>query len=395
MKHLIRILCLLLCLVMAVGVLAACNDDTDNTPPADDGGTQPPAGDGGGDTTPPAVETYTVRNFSIVGEGNALLTAEYEKNTNKVLKETYTMYDSGSLDSVVMQVTYGASGTVSSISLDLVDSDVYTYTIGTNGKAQDGKSFVEYHTNGLVKKAHMAMEGNLTITVEYDESGRRTSESMGMGAYGSMLQTYTYEGDSREPKTGTMVYNMGVYGSYTYALTYTYANGLVTKVSADMSGVVQDMKYSYDAAGLVTKIEVAYVEGDVSTLSSVHDYTYNTDGKCTQATGKEYASDGTTVEHEFTRTYAYDAKGNMTKDDYTSIDYTETPSSIYHSVSTFEYDANNNCIKEVETSYENGTTTVSYITECVYTYNASNLPIKKGRYGTPMSTPMSTMRTAI
>ena len=89
MKHLIRILCLLLCLVMAVGVLAACNDDTDNTPPADDGGTQPPAGDGGGDTTPPAVETYTVRGFSIVGEGNALLTAEYEKNTNKVLKETY------------------------------------------------------------------------------------------------------------------------------------------------------------------------------------------------------------------------------------------------------------------------------------------------------------------
>ena len=258
MKHLIRILCLLLCLVMAVGVLAACNDDTDNTPPADDGGTQPPAGDGGGDTTPPAVETYTVRGFSIVGEGNALLTAEYEKNTNKVLKETYTMYDSGSLDSVVMQVTYGASGTVSSISLDLVDSDVCTYTIGTNGKAQDGKSFVEYHTNGLVKKAHMAIEDDLTITVEYDESGRRTSESMGMGEYGSMLQTYTYEGDSREPKTGTMVYNMGVYGSYTYALTYTYANGLVTKVSADMSGVVQDMKYSYDAAGLVTKIEVAY-----------------------------------------------------------------------------------------------------------------------------------------
>lgn len=167
-----------------------------------------------------------------------------------------------------------------------------------------------YNERGLIAGVTVNLGGAVTVTtvvesVAYDAKGQREGIVLGNG----VTTSYTYD-----PETFRLV-----------GLTSTRSSG---------PGPLQDLSYTYDAVGNVTRIDDAAQQTvffDNQVVSASCDYTYDVIYRLVRATGREHAStavapqptwddssrvavplptDGQAMVN-YTETYAYDLVGNL------------------------------------------------------------------------------------
>ena len=167
---------------------------------------------------------------------------------------------------------------------------------------------MSYNDAGLLETIEVKLRGATTATgfvdsVSYDAHGRREQ----------------------------IAYANGTTTAYTYDAVSQRLTRLTTTRTSD-SAVLQDLSYWYDAAGNIVELHDDAQETlffDNSQVSPDQEFSYDPLYRLTQATGREKVGlsqtnhvqptsglvpdAGTTVLRTYTRTYSYDAVGNLTE----------------------------------------------------------------------------------
>ncbi|MBT9554820.1 MAG: RHS repeat-associated core domain-containing protein [Myxococcales bacterium] len=275
------------------------------------------------------------------------------------------------LDAVVYKTTteFDALGRPTSLthSRDSIDEATETFT---------------YDEGGALVGVAVALHGSTTAvpvlaSIRYDAKGRRESISRPIEGSTDVMRTdYTYD-----PETARM--------------TRMKTGRASAPSGGTLSGLVQDLEYTYDPAGNIVAIEDHSREvliRDNIEVGANREFTYDSLHRLVEATGREHDSfsgSGSSTEdwqpqaapqsdlediHRYTETYSYDASGNITEIAHANLGINGVPAgwtrtSLYESTSnrlrrtwtgsteTFEnnvyHDLNGNMTRPPESALEN------------------------------------------
>ncbi len=232
------------------------------------------------------------------------------------------------------------------------------------GKEKDSEAFIEYHSNGLVKKV-----GNEDFVQEFDKLGRLVYESMDEArAY----TKFTYSGDSRRPSKVEVVSR---YEAYNQELTPVYsADGQVSEIESFYLQSKQRTHYKleYAANGRISKIDAVATdaEGNVA-WRTVLENTYDERSNPTGIVSVTYNADGS-VNRKQVYGFVYDDRDNIIEENY---EYYVGLALSSSSQEKREYDQNNRCIKEVNFQYDEKGIEAHY--EDLYEYYGDTNVLKK------------------
>jgi RHS repeat-associated protein len=195
------------------------------------------------------------------------------------------------------------------------------------------------------------------------------------GTFSDVVTNFDY---SPMEQPTVISYVNGAATTNTYDATKLYRmTAKVTTIAG--SSHAQDLAYTYDANGNITRI----IDASATSTSKTGDYVYDPLNRLTSATITNVASG----QSPYTENYAYDAIGNITSMNGQSYTYSQTGYANPHAVTsigstTFTYDNNGNLLTKgtsLTNTWDYGnrlTQTVSGSTTVTYDYDASGQRIK-------------------
>ena len=309
-------------------------------------------------------------------EGNESLITNYQYDSlGRVLKEIYndnsyiTYHYEGNSDRVLEKIEYLPDNTMESYTLYTYDMQSrLTGIIHKEGDVTVSEYGYTYNLNGNIisETVSYASENEKTTNYEYDAEGRMVKvtypEDSGIG-----ILTYEYDafGNLLTIKRNNALIQENTYDAFSRSLT--------EKKYDQPGGSSYILKsYVYDELGRIT--ELKYTEdGDAEQVLESYAYIYDKNDNIVSETRIANTPGEESQIHE-TRDYIYDSYARLIQS--TITDHTAEDA---QTVTTYEYDAVGNRIKQVEagveTDYEyNGLNQLKKVetadTEIVYKYDA-------------------------
>ncbi len=360
---------------------------------------------GRGDLTKITDALGNIRNFTYDGLGQRLSAEDLHASADATFGTWNYTYDaSGNLisqtDPKNQTVNYIYDGLNRQLSEDYTGAagtdKTYSYDACLNGKGRLCRAAQlpiivtnEYNPLGLVKKETKAIGAPSYNTLyDYDRQGNQTlmtnpDSSQVKNIYnsaGHLEQVQRKESTDADfinvvtdfdySPLGMITYQADANGSVT---TNTYDAAKLYRLSSKITTIsggahAQDLTYSYDANGNITKI----VDGSATNSAKTIDYTYDSLNRLLSATAT-----GAVNGQNYSETYSYDAIGNITNKNSQVYTYAGTGYANPHAVTSigsvnYTYDNNGNLLTSSDGlantwSYNNlltrsviGTTTVNY-----------------------------------
>ncbi len=261
------------------------------------------------------------------------------------------------------------------------DSDVFTRSYDKKGnlikevelwKSSDGYSTRTTTKNAYDKKGNLVKQviyyndHVFTSTFTYNKAGKVTMEDhKSVYEDNSVFRTttaYTYN------KAGHLVKEVSYYDDCESVTVYTYnkagllAKEAVTRSYEDNTKTTVKTTHAYDENGNETKITFAEKDRYGSAEKRIYLYTYNEKNRCTKMkeTWSFRDKKGNTETTRDVTTYAYDKKGNVTKEVYKSVSDNGSKRVVTF---LYTYDKKGNRTEWVTTekgSFGNSSETVTY-----------------------------------
>jgi RHS repeat-associated protein len=333
-----------------------------------------------GDLTKITDALGNVRNFTYDGLGRRLSAEDLHATADTTFGSwSYGFDDAGNLTSrtdaksQVVNFTYddlnrvtsedftGASGTEVTYGYDSGTDGIGRLTSVANGAVSET---LAYNALGLVSNETSTIDSTgYTTTYTYDRQGNRTIVTNPDSS--QVKQVFNGAGllESIDRKESSDSGFTAVIDDFDYAPTgqvsfIDYANGttttntydatkryrLASKVTSDGTNNLQNLTYTYDALGNVTRI----VDASATSSAKTVDYGYDDLSRLTSATATNVASGQST----YSQTFAYDAIGNLTSGPAGTYLYAGNQGSSYanpHAATsvggtTLTYDENGNLL---------------------------------------------------
>ncbi len=372
--------------------------------------------DGAGNLTKITDASGNVRIFTYDGLGRRLTAQDLHAPADTTFGTwTYTYDASGNLTSQLDPKSQTVNYTYDNLNRPLTEDYTgatgtevtYAYDTCANGKGRlcsiTNSASVEsreYNSLGLTSKETKTISSvNYVTQYSYDRQGNNILLTNSDNSQVKYIYNTAGQLEQVQRKESTDAGFINVVTNFNYSpmeqpTTISYANGATTTNTYDStklyrmiakvttiagSSHAQDLAYTYDANGNVTRI----VDASSTSTSKTANYTYDSLNRLTSAAITNVASG----QSAYTENYAYDAIGNITSKNGQAYTYSQTGYANPHAVTsigstTFTYDNNGNELTKGTSltntwDYNNRLTqSVSGSTTVTYAYDASGQRIK-------------------
>lgn len=302
-----KLLSILLCLLMLVGVFTACGTD-----PLANGGIHVEEEDGGnggtgnGDGNGTPATTAKAAKYGLFMYGPV----EYELDANgrlsaiwmldESMERNYEMMGGNGVDEIAMyEFVYGDDGKLTAFRTFGREYPI-SYDANGNATADMGGEIVTmmltYHANGSIKEMMADNDGSLS-GYKFDEAGRFTELTITTGRMGEPDEE---GGEPPKPEFSTAVY------------TYVYEGNKVTMTGTENGEALEgSLVMEFDAAG--KPVKVTEEEGEESLTMT---WKWNGDQVVEMITSDyDYSEEGGKRQVEVRTVYTYDDNGKRTRID--------------------------------------------------------------------------------
>lgn len=348
------------------------------------------------------VTTYTYDGSKLISETITGM-KDVEGAAQPDLTQSYTYDEMGRVLSAtdrnggVTETVYDERGRVVMVTNPDGSRTEYTYDLGSNTTTVEQSERTAYTADydGLGRRqAVYYASGELQKEYYYDERGRLLAESTGQGSSASGTVYYTY--DALDRVTEKAVYNTAgdrqYRESYVYDNAYTSEMSMVQKTVPGSTGAASIVTKSYtnkygeavkeNVGGIITETEYDYVGNPIRVFYTasggntvnIGEYTYDFRGNMLSETNA--AGDTRTVFYDDVgrKTSESDFKGNITTYTYDNagrlLSMSVPMDADTDSVTKYDYDANGNVTKQMQTAQGAGET--EQWKTVAYTYDEMN-----------------------